>query len=390
MKKSISILGSTGSIGVNAISLIKQNINKYNVYSLVAKNNVKLLIKQSLLIKPKVVVIQNEKKYKELKKGLSGKNIKIYVGDNGIEEAMSKNVDIVISSIIGIAGLKPTLTAIPHCKTLCLANKECLVSSGNYFINLIKKHKCNLLPMDSEHNAVFQLINSDNNSDYIKSIILTASGGPFHNYTFNQLNKASLASALKHPNWKMGKKITIDSATLMNKALEIIEAFYLFKLKPEQIDVVVHPESIIHSLVNHIDGNTTAVLSYPDMKIPISYALNWPKRSPLDLKNLNLLKIQNLSFKKPNLYLKSSLEMAYYSIKKRGSFPCILNAANEIAVKFFLEKKIGFLDIIKIIKYVLYNSKNKKIKNITDIYEIDESTRQFTTEYILKKNGSLH
>ena len=388
-KQVVSILGSTGSIGNNTIDVISKNINKFSVYALTAKNNVKLLAKQSFLIKPNVVAIQNKDKYKTLKDELFGKKIKIYVGDDGIIEVTKKKVDTVVASIVGIAGLKPTISSIPNCLKLCLANKECLVTSGKLFIDRIKRYKCKLIPLDSEHNAIFQLCHS-NSLNSVDSITLTASGGPFRKYGLNQLKNAKLKEALRHPNWKMGKKITIDSATLMNKAFEFIEAYYLFNLNVKQINVVIHPESIIHSLVSYIDGSTTALLSAHDMRIPISYSLNWPKRTNYIINQIDLIKLKELSFEKPNKYLKQSLDLAKFVLNKGGAYPLIMNAANEVAVSFFLQNKIQFLDIIKTVKYIVSNSTNTKINNIEDVYKVNELAKYQTNNYILKRNGLIH
>ena len=383
LKKTISILGSTGSIGSNTIDVINSNKNKFSVLSLTSKNNVNLLSKQSFLLNPKFVAIQNKEKYKDLKNNLFGKKIKILAGDEGIIECTNNKVDIVVAAIVGIAGLKPTLSSIKNCSKLCLANKECLVSAGSFFMEKIAKSKCKLLPLDSEHNAIFQLCDF-NKSNNVESITLTASGGPFRNYNLQKLKKATLKKALKHPNWRMGNKITIDSATLMNKAFEIIEAYYLFNLKLNQINIIIHPESIIHSMVNFADGSTTALLSNHDMRIPIFYALNWPSREYYNVKKIDFLKIKKLTFEKTNINLLDSIKLSYYVLKNGGSYPLIFNAANEIAVSFFLENKIKFMDIIKIVKKILSMSKNYKINNINDIYIADERIRILTKEYINK------
>jgi len=383
LKKTISILGSTGSIGSNTIDVINSNKNKFSVLSLTSKNNVNLLSKQSFLLNPKFVAIQNKEKYKDLKNNLFGKKIKILAGDEGIIECTNNKVDIVVAAIVGIAGLKPTLSSIKNCSKLCLANKECLVSAGSFFMEKIAKSKCKLLPLDSEHNAIFQLCDF-NKSNNVESITLTASGGPFRNYNLQKLKKATLKKALKHPNWRMGNKITIDSATLMNKAFEIIEAYYLFNLKLNQINIIIHPESIIHSMVNFADGSTTALLSNHDMRIPIFYALNWPSREYYNVKKIDFLKIKKLTFEKTNINLLDSIKLSYYVLKNGGSYPLIFNAANEIAVSFFLENKIKFMDIIKIVKKILSMSKSYKINNINDIYIVDERIRILTKEYINK------
>jgi len=389
LEKTISILGSTGSIGSNTVNVIKSNKKKFKVISLSSKNNVNLLSKQSFLLKPKIVAIQNKKKYKDLKNNLFGKKIKILAGDEGVIECTDKKTDIVMASIVGMAGLKPTLNSIKNCSKLCLANKECLVSAGEFFMKKIAKSKCKLLPVDSEHNAIFQLCDFKK-SNNVRSITLTASGGPFRNYNLNKLKKATLKNALNHPNWKMGKKITIDSATLMNKAFEIIEAYHLFDLKINQIKVIVHPESIIHSMVNFEDGSTTALLSQHDMRIPIFYALNWPSRECYNSMNmLDLLKTKKLTFEKINNNLKDSIDTAYYVLQKGGSYPLILNSANEVAVKFFLEEKIKFIDIIKIVKNILVKSKKNKINNIEDIYLTDKYIRELTKDYIYRTNGNI-
>ena len=384
IKKTISIHGSTGSIGSNTVDIINSNKKKFSVFSLSSKNNINLLSKQSLLLKPKVIAIQNKDKYKDLKNNLFGRKIKILAGDEGVIECTDNKVEIVVASIVGIAGLKPTLNSIKNCSKLCLANKECLVSAGSFFMKELAKYKCKLLPLDSEHNAIFQLCDF-NKPNGVESITLTASGGPFRRCNLQKLKKATLKNALNHPNWKMGNKITIDSATLMNKAFEIIEAYYLFNLKLNQINVVVHPESIIHSMVNFVDGSTAALLSNHDMRIPIFHALHWPSREFYNIKKIDLLKIKNLTFEKPNINLMDSINLSYYVLKKGGSYPLIFNTANEVAVSFFLKKKIKFLDILKIIKKILSKSENYKIKTIDDIYSIDKKIRILTSEYIINR-----
>ena len=381
-KKTITILGSTGSIGTNTVDVIRNNKNYFSVLSLAAKDNVNLLTKQANTLKPKYVAIQDKNKYKDLKNNLFGKKIKILAGDDGILELTDKKVSFVIAAIVGLAGLKPTYNSIKNCKRMCLANKECLVSAGDFFMKEIKKYDCELLPVDSEHNAIFQLCNSSKLSNDIESITLTASGGPFRKYNLNQLRKATLQKALKHPNWKMGSKITIDSATMMNKAFEVIEAYHLFNLKINQINVIVHPESIIHSMVNFVDGTTTALLSDHDMRIPIFYSLFWPSRKSYNLKRINLNKINKFTFTNLNKFLKEAINMAFLSLKKGGSKPLILNAANEIAVKHFLNKKIKFLDILNTVKYILKSSKNYKLKSINDVYFIDKEIRLITDNYL--------
>ena len=384
IKKTISILGSTGSIGSNTVDVINSNKKKFSVFSLSSKNNINLLYKQSLLLKPKVIAIQNKDKYKDLKNNLFGRKIKILAGDEGVIECTDNKVEIVVASIVGIAGLKPTLNSIKNCSKLCLANKECLVSAGSFFMKELAKYKCKLLPLDSEHNAIFQLCDF-NKPNGVESITLTASGGPFRRCNLQKLKKVTLKNALNHPNWKMGNKITIDSATLMNKAFEIIEAYYLFNLKLNQINVVVHPESIIHSMVNFVDGSTAALLSNHDMRIPIFYALHWPSREFYNIKKIDLLKIKNLTFEKPNINLMDSINLSYYVLKKGGSYPLIFNTANEVAVSFFLKKKIKFLDILKIIKKILSKSDNYKINTVNDIYSIDKKIRILTKEYIMNR-----
>ena len=384
LKKTISILGSTGSIGTNTIDVIKTNKKNFSVFSLSSKNNVNLLSKQALLLKPKVVAIQNKKKFKDLKNNLFGKKIKILAGDEGVLETTRNKVDIVVASIVGMAGLKPTLSSINYCSKLCLANKECLVSAGDFFMEKIRKSKCKLIPLDSEHNAIFQLCNF-NQPNNVESIILTASGGPFRKYNLKKLQKVSLYDALKHPNWKMGNKITIDSATLMNKAFEIIEAYYLFKLKINQINVVVHPESIIHSMVNFSDGSTSALLSNHDMRIPIFFALNWPLRRHYNVNKVDFIKLKQFTFEKINKNLVHSINLAYSVLMKGKAYPLVFNASNEIAVNYFLNKKIKFLDIVKIVKNMLSKSKNYKINSINDIYMIDNEIRFLTEEFINKK-----
>ena len=381
-KKTITILGSTGSIGTNTIDVIANNKTFFSVHALTAKNNINLLTKQCTDLKPKYVAIQNKQKYKTLKNNLFGKKIKVLAGDEGILELTDSKVSIVVAAVVGLAGLKPTYNSIKNCKRLCLANKECLVSAGHFFMKEIKKNHCELLPIDSEHNAIYQLCNTNDLSNSIETITLTASGGPFRKYSSKQLRKATLNEALKHPNWKMGNKITIDSATMMNKAFEIIEAYHLFNLKLNQINVVIHPESIIHSMVNFIDGSTTALISDHDMRIPIFYSLFWPERKFYNLKRVNLAKIKTLTFNNLNSFLKISVNLAFSVLKEGYSKPLILNAANEVAVHHFLEKKIKFLDILDTVKYILKSTKNYKLKSINDVYFFDKKIRLITDNYI--------
>ena len=380
--KKVSIFGATGSIGTNACRIILDNFSKYKVEVLSANKNYKKLAALSKKLNSKYAVISDSRYYKSLKNELSGSNVKCFSGEDDLANLAEVNTDFTIAAIVGIAGLKPTFKSIDKTKVLALANKEALVCSGNIFMKKAKKHNTQILPLDSEHNALFQIIEK-NNSNLIENIVLTASGGPFWNKNIN-LNKVSVKDALKHPNWKMGKKISIDSATMMNKVLEKIEASILFNLDLSKIDIIIHPKSIVHGIVNYVDGNSIMLASQPDMKIPINYALNWPKRTQFNIKNICLKKIKDLSFFNTNFKTFPSLKLFKYlnNSKLKYSRLISLNASNEVAVDSFLNKKIRFVDIVKVIEKTLINSIDSNPKSISDVFEIHNEACKISYDYI--------
>jgi 1-deoxy-D-xylulose-5-phosphate reductoisomerase len=380
--KYISVLGSTGSVGTQTLDVVRKNPKRFKITGLTANKNILLLKKQIKEFKPNIVAVMDEDKAKDLKKQV---NIKVLSGMKGIiEVACYKKTDTVLNSLVGSVGLKPTVMAIRSKKNIALANKETLVTAGIIVMKEIKKHKVKLTPVDSEHSAIFQCINGEN-SKKINRLIITASGGPFKNHSKKQLEKVKVENALKHPTWSMGAKITIDSSTLMNKGFEVIEAHWLFDIPYEKIDVVVHPQSIVHSLVEFIDKSVIAQLSLPTMKIPIQYALSYPERIINNFKQLNLADIENLTFYKPNLELFPCLKLGFEVGKKDGTLPAVLNAANEIAVSYFLHGKIKFMDIPKIIYKMLESHKNNKNPSLEEILELDREVKIKTKELIEKK-----
>ena len=352
--KTISILGSTGVIGKKTLEIVRMYPNEYKVIALTAGNNVECLYKQALEFKPQIIVIKDKKKYKWLANKLHGSDIKVDSGLNGLLNVSDFYSEFVMAAIVGSAGLLPTINALQNCKTLALANKECLVSAGDIFMNEILKYKVNLLPVDSEHNAIFQVLDRKH-SNKVNRIILTASGGPFRLWSSERISNATPAEALMHPNWKMGQKISIDSATMINKGFELIEAYHLFGFSEDKIDIVIHPESIVHSLVEFIDGSTIAQLGKTDMKIPIAYTLGWPNRITLPNNGLDFNSKMSLNFDKPDVVRFPALKLSREVLKAGGNASTILNSANEIAVERFLRNEIGYLDIIKIIDFCLNN-----------------------------------
>lgn len=382
--KRITILGSTGSIGRSALEVISSYKDRFKVVALTAKSNINLLKKQIYDFSPEIVAVENRESACKLKKALGKKNnyIKVLAGTEGVlHVAGYDKTDFVLSAIVGSAGLFPTLTAIKAGKTIGLANKEALVMAGNIVMLEAKKNKCKILPVDSEHSAIFQCIEGYKTSD-VKKIILTASGGPFLKKFKDNMDDISPSDALKHPRWKMGKKITIDSATLMNKGFEIIEAHYLFNLPVDDIKVIIHPESIIHSIVEFRDRSCIAQLSYPDMKGPIAYALAYPERLNDIVPELEFSKVGSLTFLKPDYKRFPCLLYAYQAIKAGGTMPCVLNAANEIAVSAFLNGMIRFTDISTVIKKTMNKHKIMSNNKIDTIIEADIWAREKAKEII--------
>ena len=374
-KKIIAILGSTGSIGTQALEVISEHPHLFDVEVLTANNNSSLLIEQAKKYKPNMVVITNENKYEEVNSALYNTGVKVFSGQSSLEEIVEvESVDVVLTALVGYAGLKPTIRAIKAKKNIALANKETLVVAGELITKLCKEYGVSILPVDSEHSAIFQCLVGENPNP-IEKIYLTASGGPFRGKNITELLAVKKEQALKHPNWDMGAKITIDSATLMNKGLEVIEAKWLFDLKPNQIEVVVHPQSIIHSAVQFQDGSIKAQLGLPDMKLPIQYALGFPKRIKNSFSRFSFFDYPNLTFEKPDLKTFKNLELSYLAMQKGGNMPCILNAANEIAVEAFLNDKIGFLNMSDLIANCMEKITFVANPNLEDYVATNEATR---------------
>ena len=366
--KNILILGSTGTIGQNTLSVISEHSDKYKVKSLVGGSDVKKLIEQCLKYKPQFVAINDESKVKELRDSLSALDIKIFSGESGILELCDQEYDITVSAIVGFAALKPTLASMKNSKSIALANKESIVCAGEFLFQEAAKHNCTIIPVDSEHSAIFQIFERQN-FDNITNITLTASGGAFRTYTMEQLESVTPEMAIKHPNWKMGPKITVDTATLLNKGLELIEACKLFNLPPEKVEIVVHPESIIHGLVNYSDGTVLANLSYPSMRTPISYALSYPHRQVIEHKNLSLADLGKLHFEHPD-YNKFPLAKLAKDVANEGMYAGIaLNTSNEIAVAKFLNNEISFLDISRNVSRFVNNLNPVNINSLEHVFE---------------------
>ncbi len=381
-KKQIAILGSTGSIGTQALDVIADNDTLFEVYALTANNNVDLLIQQARKFRPEMVAIGNDKLYNQLKEALADLPIKVFAGNDSIAQvAEMQPIDIVLTAMVGYSGLKPTMNAIKAGKKIALANKETLVVAGELIGELATKNKSAILPVDSEHSAIFQCLAGEGNNP-IEKLILTASGGPFRTKSMRELEHMTSAQALKHPNWEMGAKITIDSASLMNKGFEIIEAKWLFGVTPDQIEVVVHPQSIIHSMVQFADGSIKAQLGMPDMKLPIQYAFTYPDRLKTNFPRFDFNLYSQFTFERPNLERFRNLGFAYYAMERGGNMPCILNAANEIVVAEFLRDKIGFLEMSDIIENVMAKAEFVAKPTYEDYVKTDEVVRRLTNELI--------
>jgi 1-deoxy-D-xylulose-5-phosphate reductoisomerase len=378
--KNISILGSTGSIGTQTIDVIREHKDHFKILGLSTNENIDLLEKQILEFKPKAVCVMINEKAKILKDKIKGSNTKVFSGIEGlIEIASLEKVNLMVNSLVGSIGIQPTITAIKNGIDVGLANKETLVSAGSLVMDLAKKNKVNILPIDSEHSAIFQCINGNENNK-IFNILLTASGGPFRNKKKKDLMNITPEEAIKHPNWSMGKKISIDSATLMNKGLELIEAKWLFNVDIDKIKVLIHPQSIIHSAVEYEDGSIIAQLGEKDMKVPIAYALNYPFRKKNAFPKLDLISIGTLTFEEADYETFECLRLAYESIKIGGTMPAVLNAANEKAVDLFLEGRISFLDIAAIIEKTIIKHKNIIRPTLEDILNVDTWARDFVRE----------
>ncbi|HZJ74737.1 MAG TPA: 1-deoxy-D-xylulose-5-phosphate reductoisomerase [Perlabentimonas sp.] len=381
MKRNIAILGSTGSIGTQALEVIDLHSNLFQVEVLTAYNNYHLLIQQALKYKPNAVVIGNESNYNKVTNALKNEDIKVYAGHQAIAQVVEmESIDMVLTAMVGCSGLLPTINAIKANKPIALANKETLVVAGELIMGLAYEQNVPIIPVDSEHSAIFQCLVGENNP--IEKIILTASGGPFRNLSAKQLAQVSKKDALNHPNWCMGDKITIDSATLMNKGFEVIEAKWLFNLKPEQIEVIVHPQSIIHSMVQFEDGSIKAQLGLPDMKLPIQYALGYPKRLRSNFPRFSFANHPNLTFEEPDYGRFPALEFAREAMIQGGNIPCVLNASNEIAVEAFLNEKIDFLQMMNIVEKCLSKQPFTPKPNFENYLQTDKETRELAKTLI--------
>ena len=381
-KRNIAILGSTGSIGTQALEVIEANPDKFLVEVLTAGSNASLLIEQAIKFKPNAVVIADESRYQEVFTALDSLDIKVYAGLGALDSVVTMDtIDIVLTALVGYVGLKPTIAAIKAKKTIALANKETLVVAGELITKLAFDNGVNILPVDSEHSAIFQCLVGEFHNK-IEKIVLTASGGPFRGKKIEDLQSVTVKEALNHPNWSMGSKITIDSATLMNKGLEVIEAKWLFNLQPDQIDVIVHPQSIIHSLVQFEDGSMKAQMGLPDMKLPIQYALAYPNRISSDFPRFSFLDYPQLTFEKPDRTTFNNLNLAFESMDLGGNASCALNAANEVTVEAFLKGKIKFLDIAKFNEQALSSNNFIKSPSLEDLVETDRIVRIQTLESI--------
>lgn len=381
MKKKIAILGSTGSIGTQALEVVQEQPDSFEVEVLTAQRNADLLIEQAIKYKPNAVVIGDEAQYQKVKDALWNHDVKVYAGAEALGQIVeSSEIDIVLTALVGFAGLRPTMNAIAAKKTIALANKETLVVAGDVVTAAAKENAVNIYPVDSEHSAIFQCLAGEWQNP-IEKIYLTASGGPFRGRKAEDLVGVTKAQALKHPNWTMGAKITIDSASLMNKGLEVIEAKWLFNLKPEQIDVIVHPQSIVHSIVQFEDGSMKAQMGLPDMKLPIQYAMGYPKRLKAAFPRFNFLNYPQLTFEQPDKDTFRCLALAFEAMARGGNAPCILNAANEIAVAQFLEDKIKFLDIARMVEHTLEKATFVAKPTLDDYFASDAEARRIAAAW---------
>ncbi len=382
MKQSLAILGSTGSIGTQTLDVVRENPDLFDVYAITANNSIDKLIAQAREFNPEIVVVGNEAHYNTLKEALADLPIKIFAGKDAIAQVAAMDaVTTVVTAMVGYSGLAPTIAAVKAGKRIALANKETLVVAGDLITRLVQNYNAAILPVDSEHGAIFQCLVGEHNHE-VEKIILTASGGPFRNHTLDQLRHVKAADALKHPTWKMGAKITIDSASLMNKGFEVIEAKWLFGLRPDQIDVVIHPQSIIHSMVQFRDSSIKAQMGLPDMRLPIQYALTYPTRVQASFERLDFAKYTNLTFEQPDTTRFRNLALAFEALNRGGNMPCVLNAANEVVVAAYLNNQIGFLEMSNVIEQVMSRMAFISQPTYEDYVACDHETRILTAEFI--------
>jgi 1-deoxy-D-xylulose-5-phosphate reductoisomerase len=382
MTKRLAIMGSTGSIGQQSLDVVRQHPGHFAVDVLAANNCSELLIQQAKEFRPKVVAIANEAHYGQLREALDGLGIELVAGDKALAQTCTlPETDMIVAAIVGFAGLRPVVEALNAGKHIALANKETLVVAGEWVMQKAKSINVDILPVDSEHSAIFQCLEGEKLNP-VEKIILTGSGGPFRGMNTEKLKNISPADALRHPTWSMGPKITVDSASLMNKGLEVIEAKFLFNLDPSQIEVIIHPQSIIHSLVQFADGSIKAQMGLPDMRLPIQYALSYPQRLPSTFPRFDFMRFSSLTFEKPDTGTFRNLTLAYQALRKGGNMPCILNAANEIAVHAFLNHSLPFLHIPRIIEHCLEKIPFLASPSLSDLYETDRLTREYATMLI--------
>ena len=385
--RSVTILGSTGSVGCSTIDLIERNPDAYVVEALTARRNADLLVEQAKKLRPRYVAIGDEEHYHAVKAGLSGSGIEVAAGKEAIVAAARRPADFVMAAIVGAAGLAPTLAAVNRGAMVGLANKECLVCAGSLMVEEINRNSAVLLPVDSEHNAIFQVFDFERR-DAVDKLILTASGGPFRSFDHEAMRSVTPAQAVAHPNWDMGAKISVDSATMMNKGLEIIEAHHLFDIPEERIEVLVHPQSVIHSMVAYVDGSVLAQLGTPDMRTPIAYALAWPARMQSPQERLDLAAMAKLTFEPPDPERFPALRLAREVLKNGGSAPTVLNAANEVAVEGFLAGQIGFLDIAAIVEDVLMQFSHGAMNSLDDVRVFDEEARRIANHHLAARSSN--
>ncbi|WP_422364690.1 1-deoxy-D-xylulose-5-phosphate reductoisomerase [Pyruvatibacter mobilis] len=388
--RTLCVLGSTGSIGTSTLDLVDRNPERFQVDVLTANANVELLASQARQFNARMAVVADPDRYDELKTALSGTNIAVAAGPDALNEAADRDTDYVMAAIVGAAGLEPTLTAARRGACVALANKECLVSAGTVFLEAVDKADATLLPVDSEHNAIFQVLET-HNRDAIDKIILTASGGPFRTWEKARMEAATPSEAVAHPNWSMGAKISVDSATMMNKGLEVIEAYYLFGIETDQLDVLVHPQSVIHSMVAYADGSVLAQLGSPDMRTPIAHTMAWPARMPAPAARLDLAEIAQLTFEAPDLERFPALRLALAALQTGGAAPTLLNAANEVGVAAFLGGEIGFLDIAAIVEDTMSRGVAQGLSgapaSLDDVLQLDVAGRAIAAELVTARRS---
>jgi 1-deoxy-D-xylulose-5-phosphate reductoisomerase len=385
--RSITILGSTGSVGCNTVELIDADRSSFVVEALTANRNVDRLAEQARRLKPRLAVVADPSCYQELKSALAGTGVEVAAGAEAVVEAAARSTDWVMAAIVGAAGLAPTLEAVRRGSIIALANKESLVSAGDIMVAEVRQHNATLIPVDSEHNAIFQVFDFEQSAN-VERIILTASGGPFRKRDLAAMADVTPEEAVAHPNWDMGAKISVDSATMMNKGLELIEAFHLFPVTEERIEILVHPQSVVHSMVAYSDGSVLSQMSEPDMRTPIAYALGWPKRMASPAPRLDLAKVKKLTFEAPDPQRFPALKLARDALQTGGGAPTVLNAANEIAVQGFLAREISFLDIARIVEQTVAATPNGRLESLDDVFEADEAARRFARQLISQRRAA--